>query len=105
MDNSVTQVTIILRFVVCMVVRCEQVNVEPLEINLTDPQTLASKPVSVKYLVRVAIETELVECCIFDPDFAEYCCSTANHSVIKIVTAGQDRGRQVLDSQIVVSGP
>ena len=47
-NYSMTKVRVIVWTVVSMIVRSEQMYVEPLEVNLADSQSFASKPVSMK---------------------------------------------------------
>ena len=101
LNNSVTQIFVVERRVVGVVVGDEQVDVEAEIINLTDPESLPSKPVSVQQLVRVAIEGELVESAVTDLDFGKYSRARPDNTVVKILTVRQLWCQQVLDGQIV----
>ena len=88
-DNPVTKICVIVWTVICMIVRCEEVNVETFEVHLTYSQALASKPVSMQQLVRVPIEAKLMEGAVVDPNLGQYCCSSPNNAVVKIMGEGK----------------
>ena len=81
-----TQIFVFVVIIVCMIVRCKQVNVESLKVNLTYSESLPSEPVAMQQLVRIAIETKLMKCTVIDGNSAEYCRPCANDSAIKILT-------------------
>ena len=89
MHNPVSKIVVFVVVVVCMIVRCKQVNVESLKVNLTYCQSLPSKPVAMQQLVRIAIETKLMKSAVIDGNPAENRRPCANDSAIKILTVGK----------------
>ena len=88
MNYSMTKVNIIVGTVIGMIVRCEQMNVETFKVNLTNSQSLASKPVSMKQFVRIAIEAKLMEGAVIDSHFGEDGRSRTNDAIVKVMTVG-----------------
>ena len=84
-----SKVVVFVVVVVCMIVRCKQVNVESLKVNLTYCQSLPSKPVAMQQLVRIAIETKLMKSTVIDGNSTENRRPCTNDSAVKILTVGQ----------------
>ena len=100
MNYSVSKIFVIVGTIICMVVRGEQVNVESLEVNLTNPESLSSKPVSMQQFVRITIKTKLMEGAIIDGDSAKYCRPCPDYSAIKILAVrhcGEDMALDCLE--------
>ena len=93
-----SKIVVFVVVVVCMIVRCKQVNVESLKVNLTYGQSLPSKPVAMQQLVRIAVETKLMKSTVIDGHAAENRRPCTNDSAIKILTVGQFWEDEALNS-------
>ena len=60
-------------------------DVEATEINLTNSEAFTTKPITMKQLVRIAIETKLMKCAIIDANLGEDSSPCPNYPIVKIM--------------------